>query len=82
MCVQCNPPLFQDLWRTTISREIAQRFKEAQNLLGTDQAESAEVICADMLAQQPNDANVLCLSAKALIVLERFVDANARIEND
>ena len=78
--MECNPPLFQELWRATISQERAQRFQEAQNLLGTDQAESAEVICADMLAQQPNDANVLCLSAKALTALQRFAEANARIE--
>jgi len=45
-----------------------------------DQAESAEAICADMLTAQPNDANVLCLSAKALTALQKFPDAKARIE--
>ncbi len=69
-----------EFWRRSISHEIAQRFQEAQTFLQTGEAESAEAVCADLLDQHPEDANVLCLSARALVKLGRFDDANARIE--
>jgi len=69
-----------EFWRGSISREITQRFEEAQKFLQTGEAESAEAVCADLLHQHPEDANVLCLSARALVVLGRFDDADARIE--
>ena len=50
-------------------------------LLQTGETESAEAVCAGLLDQHPEDANVLCLSALALIKLERFDEANARIEH-
>ena len=46
----------------------------------TGEAESAEAICAGALDQYPGDANFLCLSARALVKLRRFDEANARIE--
>ncbi len=46
----------------------------------TGEAESAEAICAGALDQHPGDANFLCLSARALVKLRRFDEANARIE--
>jgi tetratricopeptide (TPR) repeat protein len=48
--------------------------------LQTGEAESAEAICAGALDQYPGDANFLCLSARALVKLRRFDEANARIE--
>ncbi len=69
-----------EIWRRSISREIAQQFEEAQKFLQTGEAESAEAVCADLLDQHPEDANVLCLSARALLKLERFDDADARID--
>ncbi len=56
-------------------------FEQAQKFLQTGEAESAEAICADALDQYPDDVNLLCLSARALIKLRRFDDANARIES-
>ena len=37
-------------------------------------------VCADLLGQNPEDANVLCLSARALVKLGRFDEANGRID--
>jgi len=48
--------------------------------LQNGEAESAEAVCAGLLDQHPQDANFLCLSARALVKLERFDEANARIE--
>ncbi|MFV1998534.1 MAG: sulfotransferase [Acidiferrobacterales bacterium] len=48
--------------------------------LQTGKAESAEAVCAGVLDQYPEDANFLCLSARALVKLEQFDEANARIE--
>ena len=70
-----------DFWRRSISREITQRFQQAQTFLQTGEAESAEAVCAALLDQHPEDANVLCLSARALVKLGRFDEANARIEH-
>jgi len=48
--------------------------------LKTGEAEAAEAICAGHLNQYPQDANFLCLSAQALIKLERFDEAQVRVE--
>jgi len=63
-----------------ISSEIKQQFQEAKRFLQTGEAESAEAVCANLLSRFPEDANTLCLSARALVKLGRFDDANARIE--
>ena len=48
--------------------------------LQTGEAESANAVCAGALDRYPEDANFLCLSARALVKLKRFDEANARIE--
>jgi len=60
---------------------VEKLFEQAQKFLQTGEAESAEAICADALNQYPDEINLLCLSARALIKLRRFDDANARIES-
>ncbi len=60
---------------------VEKLFEQAQKFLQTGEAESAEAICADALDQYPDEVNLLCLSARALIKLRRFDDANARIES-
>jgi len=67
--------------RRSISHELEQRFQEAQEFLESGEAESAEAVCVDLLDRQPQDANFLCLSARALVKLGRFDEANARIEH-
>ena len=69
-----------EVWRRTISRQIEQLFQQAQTYLQTGEAESAEAVCAGALDEYPEDANFLCLSARALLKLERFNEANARID--
>ena len=49
--------------------------------LQTGEAESAEAVCSGALDQHPEDANFLCLSARALVKLGRLDEANARIEH-
>jgi len=49
--------------------------------LQTGEAESANAVCADVLNRHPEDANFLCLSARVLVKLKRFNEANARIEH-
>jgi len=61
--------------------EQTKLFQQAQLYLQNGEAESAETVCADLLDQHPQDANFLCLSARALLKLERFDEANARIEH-
>ena len=63
-----------------MSRQSAERFQEAQRLLQGGEAAPAEAICADVLGGQPNDANFLCLSARALVKLGRYQEADERIE--
>ncbi len=70
----------RQLRRRTISNEIQQLFQQAQTYLKTGEPESAEAVCAGALQEYPGDANFLCLSARALVKLERFDDADARIE--
>ncbi len=48
--------------------------------LQTGEAESAKAVCDDALDRHPEDANFLCLSARVLVMLKRFDEANARIE--
>ena len=72
----------REVWRRSISQQIEQEklFQQAQTHLQNGEAESAEAVCAGLLDQQPQDANFLVLSARALVKLERFDAANARIE--
>ncbi len=49
--------------------------------LQTGEAESANAVCTDVLNRHPEDANFLCLSARVLVKLKRFNEANARIEH-
>jgi tetratricopeptide (TPR) repeat protein len=81
-CVRRNALTYapRQLRRRTISNEIQQLFQQAQTYLKTGEPESAEAVCAGALEEYPGDANFLCLSARALVKLERFDDADARIE--
>lgn len=49
--------------------------------LQTGETESAHAVCDDALGRHPQDANFLCLSARVLLKLKRFDEANARIEH-
>ena len=49
-------------------------------MLQTGEAELAEAICAGALRGFPQDANFLCLSARALVKLGRLEEANGRID--
>ncbi|MCH8074073.1 MAG: tetratricopeptide repeat protein, partial [Proteobacteria bacterium] len=68
--------------RRSIPEEIAhkEQFQRALTFLQTGEVESAEAVCAGLLEQYPEDANFLCLSARALVQLGRFPEAHARIE--
>lgn len=48
-------------------------------LLQAGDASTAEQLCRDALNRYPEDANILCLSARALIRLELFDEAEGRI---
>ncbi len=69
-------------WRRSISKESEQKelFQRAQQYLQAGEAESAETACAAALNQYPEDANFLCLSARALLKLERYDESKARIK--
>jgi tetratricopeptide (TPR) repeat protein len=69
-------------WRRSISKESEPKdlFRQAQQHLQAGEAESAETVCADALGQYPEDANFLCLSARALLKLERYDESNVRIK--
>ena len=54
-------------------------FDRAATLLRTGDAETAELICANALIEFPDDANFLCLSGRALLMLGRSADADARL---
>jgi tetratricopeptide (TPR) repeat protein len=58
---------------------IEQQFQRAQSHLQEGDARSAEFICDDTLNRYPDDVNLLCLSARALIELGRLPDADTRI---
>lgn len=64
-----------------ISDQLAhkEQFQKALTLLQTGNVESAEAICMDLLERYPEDANFLCLSARALIQLGRLAEADDRI---
>jgi tetratricopeptide (TPR) repeat protein len=68
--------------RRSILQEIEHKklFQQAQMFLQNGEAESAMVVCDDALDQHPEDTNFLCLSARVLVMLKRFDEANARIE--
>jgi len=54
-------------------------FEKALTLIQKGDAEAAEEICRDALDLYPEDANILCLSARALIRLKRFDESEKRI---
>ena len=60
---------------------VEQLFQQAQTFLQSGEVESAEAVCVGALNQYPDDVNLLCLSARALVKLHRFDEANERIEN-
>ncbi len=66
--------------RRTISHQSEQLFQEAQTYLQNGEAESAEAVCIGLLEKHPQDANFLCLLARALLKLDRHDEANERIE--
>jgi tetratricopeptide (TPR) repeat protein len=70
------------LRRRSISQETEhlKLFQRAQKFLQTGEAESAKTVCDDALDRHPEDANFLCLSGRVLVILKRFDEANARIE--
>ena len=49
------------------------------HLRGGD-ANRAASVCLEGLEQYPNDANILCLAGKSLLVLKRFPEARIQIE--
>ena len=55
-------------------------FQQAQKFLQTGEAESAQAVCAGALERCPEDANFLCLSARALVKLGRLEEARERID--
>jgi len=55
-------------------------YKRAQNFLKTGEFNAAEDVCDNVLKHFPQDANFMCMSAQALIRLERFDDAQGRLE--
>ena len=83
-CVSPNTVTYSDrvFRRRSIPDEIAhkEQFQNALTFLQTGDVESAEAVCAALLQQYPEDANFLCLSARALVRLGRFPEANSRIE--
>ena len=54
-------------------------FEKALTLLQSGDASSAEELCRDALNSYPEDANILCLSARALIRLHEFDEAENRL---
>ena len=53
-------------------------FQRALTLLKNGDAETAEKICESALSEFPDDANFLCLSARALLMLSRYDAAVAK----
>jgi len=60
--------------------ESQQLFRRVQDCLRTGETEAARVICEDVLARHPEDANFLCLSARALTRLGRLDEAQDRVQ--
>jgi len=48
--------------------------------LQSGEIESAETVCTELLNEHPDDANFLCLSARALVKLGRLDEAETRID--
>ena len=82
MCPSTVTYARREFRRRSILDEIAHKelFQRALTFLQTGDVESAETGGVDLLQQYPEDANFLCLSARALVQLGRFPEANARIE--
>ena len=82
MCPSTVTYARREFRRRSILDEIAHKelFQRALTFLQTGDVESAETVCVDLLQQYPEDANFLCLSARALVQLGRFPEASARIE--
>ena len=75
-------PCLQNLEKIDFHQvEQEKLFEQAQTFLQTGEAESAKAVCDDALDRHPEDANFLCLSARVLVKLKRFDEANARIEH-
>jgi len=49
-------------------------------LLRSGDARMAEQVCQDALKRYPEDANILCLSARSLICLKQYDDARKRLD--
>ncbi|MFV1998184.1 MAG: sulfotransferase [Acidiferrobacterales bacterium] len=86
-CVRSNALTYvydarHQVWRRSISQEVEQRklFQQAQAFLQTGEAESAKAICTEALGRYPEDANFLCLSARVLLKLKKFDEANTQIK--
>ena len=54
-------------------------FEKALTLLQSGDAKTAEQVCRDALDSYPEDVNILCLSARALIRLQQFDGAEDRL---
>jgi tetratricopeptide (TPR) repeat protein len=54
-------------------------FEKALTLLQSGDARAAEELCRDALKSYPQDANILCLSARALIRLRAYDEAEHRL---
>ena len=54
-------------------------FEKALTLLQSGDASTAEQLCRDALDSYPEDVNILCLSARALIRLQQFDEAEVRL---
>lgn len=55
-------------------------YKRAQMLLKTGEYKAAEDICDNVLKSFPDDANFMCMSAQALTRLQRYDEAQKRLE--
>jgi len=54
-------------------------FQKASDFLKNGDPQLAEQLCRRAIVQFPDDANFLCLSARALMMMRRFVDADERL---
>ena len=79
-----NPPLasvrrFDEV--QSISEQYLQKelFEKALALLQDGDATAAEEVCREALIAYPNDANILCLSARALIRINQIDTAEERL---
>jgi tetratricopeptide (TPR) repeat protein len=56
-------------------------FQRALNSLQNGNAAEAEALCSEALLEFPEDPNFLCLSARALTMLQRYAQAEERANN-